>query len=361
MKSTAAALAIIAISIGIAATSASAQGWPERGPNGQNWAPAKELFGYTPLPSAQTAASFGTYTRGCLAGGQAISADGPTWQAMRLSRNRRWGHPAMIGLIERLSREAAAQDGWPGLLVGDISQPRGGPMLSGHASHQMGIDADIWLRPMPDQRFSFNQRERESAISVLKDNGKSWTVDDRIWTPAHGKLLRRAANYQEVQRLFVHPGIKKKMCETYRGQPWMAKLRPWYGHHYHFHIRLRCQPGSTGCKAQAAPPPGDGCGDALDYWFNVKLPGLDKKKAKKPSGTAPKRTRPPFRILADMPNACTNVLQGNSPLTATAATSRAGNWQETASWRFTEQWRRKKRVPVILPQTVQMLPRFRQG
>lgn len=361
MRTKLAKLATAILALGLSLGTAAAQSWPERGPKGQNWAPAKELFGYTPLPSSQAPASFGTYTRGCLAGGQAISADGPTWQAMRLSRNRRWGHPAMISLVERLSREAAAQDGWPGLLVGDISQPRGGPMLSGHASHQLGIDADIWLRPMPDRRFSFNERETESAISVLKDNGRSWTVDDRIWTSAHGRLLRRAANYPEVQRLFVHPGIKKKMCQTYGGQPWMAKLRPWYGHHYHFHIRLRCQPGSTGCKAQAAPPAGDGCGDALDYWFNVTLPGLDKKKPKQRSsdGAAPKR--PPFRILADMPNACTNVLTGNSAASAIAATLQQGNWQDTASWRFTEQWRRKKRVPVILPDTVTMLPRFRQG
>ena len=59
----------------------------------------------------------------------------------------------MIKLIERLSREAAA-DGWPGLLLGDISQPRGGPMLSGHASHQIGLDADIWLNPMPNRKLS---------------------------------------------------------------------------------------------------------------------------------------------------------------------------------------------------------------
>ncbi|MEO0637737.1 MAG: hypothetical protein AAFY73_13930, partial [Pseudomonadota bacterium] len=89
--------------------------------------------------------------------------------------------------------------------------------------------------------------------------------------------------------------------------------------------------------------------------------GLDKKKAKKSGGTAAKPTRPPFRILSDMPNACTNVLTGNAPQGAVSATFQVGDWRETASWRFTEQWRRKKRVPVILPKTVQTLPRFRQG
>ena len=94
--------------------------------------------------------SYGFYSKGCFSGGVAIATDGPTWQAMRLSRNRRWGHPTMIALIEKLSRDATA-DGWPGLLIGDISQPRGGPMLTGHASHQIGLDADIWFTPMPDR------------------------------------------------------------------------------------------------------------------------------------------------------------------------------------------------------------------
>ena len=89
----------------------------------------------------------------------AIANDGPTWQAMRPSRNRRWGHPTMIALIEKLSRDAVA-DGWPGLLLGDISQPRGGPMLTGHASHQIGLDADIWFTPMPEPTID-GRRARE--------------------------------------------------------------------------------------------------------------------------------------------------------------------------------------------------------
>ena len=123
---------------------------------------AKNLFGGKRLPAATPPKSFGFYSKGCFAGGVAIATDGPTWQAMRLSRNRRWGHPAMIKLIEKLSRDATA-DGWPGLLIGDISQPRGGPMLTGHASHQIGLDADIWFTPMPNRRLSATERENMSA------------------------------------------------------------------------------------------------------------------------------------------------------------------------------------------------------
>src|SRR5690606_26350848 len=158
-------------------------------------------------------------------GGVALPTDGPHWQVMRLSRNRRWGHPDLIRLIENLSRDAAA-DGWPGLLVGDISQPRGGPMVTGHASHQVGLDVDIWYAPMPAKRLSVAERERVSATSLLKPH--SLQVDDRKWSPLYAALLKDAASYRQVERIFVHPGIKKKLCDTVSGdRSWLRKLRPY--------------------------------------------------------------------------------------------------------------------------------------
>ena len=218
---------------------------------------AKTLFGAQKLPAATAAKSYGFYSKGCFAGGVAIAADGPNWQAMRLSRNRRWGHPAMIATLEQLSRDAA-RDGWNGLLIGDISQPRGGPMLSGHASHQIGLDADIWFTPMPDRRYSDIEREKVGSESLLK--GDSLYVDDRKWTQAHEAVLRRAASYGQVERILVHPGIKRKLCETAGGdRSWLRKVRPFWGHDSHFHVRIGCQPGSEGCKEQAARPAGEGC------------------------------------------------------------------------------------------------------
>uniref|UniRef100_UPI0031F52B59 penicillin-insensitive murein endopeptidase n=1 Tax=Martelella sp. UBA3392 TaxID=1946834 RepID=UPI0031F52B59 len=164
--------------------------------------PAKVLFASETAPTAGKPQSIGFYSKGCLAGAEALPIDGPTWQAMRLSRNRRFGHPDTIALIKKLSREAAQYDGWPGLLVGDISQPRGGPMLSGHASHQVGLDADIWLNPMPDRQLTLREREDISAQSVLKNDGTLF-VDPEKFTPAHERLIMRAASYPEVQRIFV--------------------------------------------------------------------------------------------------------------------------------------------------------------
>ncbi|MBC7284463.1 penicillin-insensitive murein endopeptidase [Hoeflea sp.] len=269
--------------------------------------PAKEIFGAAALPAVLPARAIGFYSKGCLAGGMAIATDGPTWQAMRLSRNRRWGHPDLVALVERLSRDAAAKDGWPGLLVGDLAQPRGGPMLSGHASHQIGLDADIWLTPMPDRTLTAREREDISATSMLKKD--TLYVDDRVWTPAHARVLMRAASYPEVERIFVHPGIKKKLCDSWTGdRSAMGKLRPYYGHHYHFHIRIKCPPGVSGCRSQASPPQSTGCDSSLAWWFTDEpwAPAKPEKADK------PKPRKWDMR-MADLPAACAQVVQAPGP------------------------------------------------
>lgn len=249
--------------------------------------------------------ALGFYSRGCLAGGIAIPVDGPAWQVMRLSRNRRWGHPDLIAIIDKLSVKAR-RDGWNGLMVGDISQPRGGPMLTGHRSHQVGLDVDLWFMPMPDRRLSYEEREKLSAVSVLK-TGTPY-VDDARWTRAHERVLFHAAAFPQVQRILVHPGVKKKLCETVKGdRKWLAKIRPFYGHHYHFHVRIHCPEGSPGCKPQKAVGASTGCDDTLDWWFNVAL--KPKKQPAKPA----KPTKPRELQLASLPEACRLVLQSEAP------------------------------------------------
>src|SRR6476620_138483 len=143
--------------------------------------PAKELFARRLKPADMQARSIGFYSHGCLAGGTALPINGKTWQVMRLSRNRNWGHPALIAFLERLADKAPKISNWPGILVGDMSQPRGGPMLTGHASHQVGLDADIWLTPMPNRELTRQEREEMSATMVV---AKSRTdIDPDVWTP----------------------------------------------------------------------------------------------------------------------------------------------------------------------------------
>ena len=156
--------------------------------------------------------------------------------------------PTLIALVERLAIEAQAEDGWNGLLVGDLAQPRGGPMLSGHASHQVGLDADVWLTAMPDRTLSRKERETINATVVVKDRK---SIDKKVWTESHARLIKRAASYPEVARIFVHPPIKAELCKWATGdRSWLAKVRPYFGHNYHFHIRINCPKGSTTCKNQ---------------------------------------------------------------------------------------------------------------
>src|SRR3954451_20725412 len=167
--------------------------------------PAKELFGRKPQPASLAARSIGFYSKGCLAGADALPVDGQTWQVMRLSRNRNWGHPALVAFLERLSAKVPRINSWPGLLVGDMSQPRGGPMITGHASHQIGLDADVWLTPMPDRRLSRAEREEMSATNLVRAD---WLdIDPTVWMPAHLSLIRAAAKESEVARIFVNPAI----------------------------------------------------------------------------------------------------------------------------------------------------------
>ncbi|WP_370675850.1 penicillin-insensitive murein endopeptidase [Pleomorphomonas sp. PLEO] len=260
--------------------------------------PAKQLFGAVADPAPLSARSIGAYARGCLAGAALLPVNGPTWQVMRLSRNRNWGNPALVSFLEHLAAKAPAA-GWNGLLVGDMSQPRGGPMASGHASHQIGLDADIWLTPMPKREFSYDERERVSAVSMLAPN--TLTVDPKKFSDRQFNIIRLTAKQPEVERIFVNRAIKKALCEQATGdRRWLSKVRPWWGHDYHFHVRIACPRNSPTCKPQTEPPSGDGCGAELQSWYAPPPP-----KPTKPSKPKPP---PPEITLKDLPPECSQVL-----------------------------------------------------
>ncbi len=285
---------------------------------GQSKVAAKQLFGSQILPAALKPRVYGGYTRGCFSGAKTLPVDGPTWQAMRLSRNRRWGHPTLVRILEDLSIKGS-RIGWNGLLVGDMSQPRGGPMLTGHRSHQIGLDADIWFTPMPKKRMTYQEREETSAISVLKKG--SFYVDDARWSKKYTNILFLAAQYPEVERILVHPGIKKKLCDTVKGdRKWLRKIRPFWGHHYHFHLRLGCPENSPECKPQNATPKSDGCDKTLAWWFKS---GLAPKKKKKTAQVKKKKKKKVVKkrrqlLLSDLPEACEAVLNAPSQSLARA-------------------------------------------
>ena len=227
---------------------------------------AQRIFGQETTPTPGHPEAIGAYERGCLEGAVELPADGTNWQVMRPSRNRAWGHPVLIAFIERLAAKLPAEAGWPGLLIGDIAQPRGGPMLTGHGSHQIGLDADIWLTPMPSRRLSPLERNEMSATDVVAADGEN--VNPAVWNADYRRLYEAVAREPQVARIFVNPAIKRELChEAGTDRAWLTKIRPWWGHDYHFHMRLLCPPGETECHDQAAPPPGDGCGKELAWWF----------------------------------------------------------------------------------------------
>jgi penicillin-insensitive murein endopeptidase len=259
--------------------------------------PAKELFGRRTTPANLAARTIGFYAKGCLAGGMALPINGETWQVMRLSRNRNWGHPLLVEFLEKLAAQAP-KTGWRGLLVGDMSQPRGGPMRTGHASHQVGLDADIWLTPMPDRELTRLEREEMSATMVVAEDRRD--VDPKVWTPAHLNVIRAAAKEPQVNRIFVNAAIKKALCrEAGSDRGWLGKVQPWWGHDYHFHVRLHCPAGEHECTPQPPRPADDGCGKELDHWFT------DAILHPKPSPPSPPRPGP---RMADLPAACRQVL-----------------------------------------------------
>lgn len=281
--------------------------------------PAKVLFGNAKQPAPIAAHAIGGYARGCLAGARALPVDGPAWQAMRLNRNRNWGHPNLVRWLESFAVAAQKEDGWPGLLVGDMSQPRGGPMLTGHASHQIGLDADIWFTPMPDRRLSHQEREEMSAVSMLAPG--QLEVEPQVWDERRARIIRRAASSPEVERVFVHPAIKKALCEKAGNlgpdRAWLSKVRAYWGHHYHFHVRLACPKDSAECAPQPPVPGDDGCGQELADWY--------KRLTAPPKPAGPPKPAPPPMTLDRLPAQCRVVLEtGVSRLVPAAAAAAGG-------------------------------------
>lgn len=246
-----------------------------------------------PRPTDGPARAIGGTTLGCLAGAVQLPFDGPGWQAIRTARNRHWGHPAAIALVEHVAAAAQAA-GLPDLWIGDIAQPRGGPMPWGHASHQTGLDVDIWLDLRPKPRVPPGQRD-ELAIPSLVLPGEAG-VDPARWTPRHAQLIRLAAEAPGVDRVLVNHAIKRRLCADHRGEAWLRRVRPWRGHDSHMHVRLRCPPGSPDCRDIAPPAPGDGCDASLDWWLSPE----SRRPPLPPPGPPPAPPR--------LPAACAEVL-----------------------------------------------------
>lgn len=240
-------------------------------------------------PGAGPPEVIGEPAAGCVRGAVSLPLEGLGYRVMRPSRNRFHGHPDLVSFVRRLG-ESLDQAGLGPMLVGDLGQPRGGPTPSLHRSHQNGLDVDIrfWLHPEArDRSLSPAEREEWEPPSMLAGG----RLDPQRWGEAQDALIRFAALDPAVDRIFVHAAIKRHLCETGQVRDWLRKVRPWWGHDAHMHVRLRCPDGNTRCVGQAPLPAGDGCDGTLAWWFSEEASGGTRGRALIPR--SPPRNPPP--------------------------------------------------------------------
>jgi len=248
----------------------------------------KKEWGDIRVPTANPSEIYGGYSAGCLDGAvQLTERHNNNFLIMRPSRHRMFAHPQLIDFLESHANDIGNSN--LGILaIGDLSQARGGPMSSGHASHQAGLDADIWFKRFNSfeaQVLKNQDRESYSAVSMV-DNSK-WQIN-KNWDASQALVLKKAASDERVERIFVNFAIKKQLCQSFKGQTWLSKIRPWWGHQYHYHVRLTCPQDSPNCKAQKRVSSTDGCDKSLNWWFSedahrpkqVKSESIEKQKPK---------------------------------------------------------------------------------
>ena len=261
-------------------------------------------WGDVKLPTSGPARVIGGPATGCLAGAERLLPDGTGYQAVRVSRNRHWGHPTTISFLRELAARAKAA-GFADLYIGDVAQPRGGPMASLHGSHQNGLDADIWFNLDPKPALSAVAREDIAIVKLTTADERN--VDPAVWRGDHARLLKLAAEDKRVDRILVHYAIKKHLCETLptADRTWIRKLRPWRGHNEHFHVRLSCPPDNKDCVPQAPIAAGDGCDSTLEWWF---LDAAERRKRdEEAQRAAPKVQAGPPR--PKLPAQCAAILR----------------------------------------------------
>jgi len=246
----------------------------------------------TTLPSPGPARVIGGPGDGCIAGAVALPFDGVGYQAIHVGRRRYFSHPETVDFVERLGRRAH-EAGLAPFYVGDMSQPRGGPLPEMHVSHQNGVDVDIWFNLDPKPALAPEARETVDLPSMILPDASA--IDPARFGPRQVQLLRLAASDPQVDRIFVHPAIKQALCQGVGGArsgniSWLRRIRPWYGHDEHFHVRLVCPADSPLCVQQAPVPEGEGCDPATFDWWKAEL-------------SRPKEPQPP-RVPPPLPEAC---------------------------------------------------------
>lgn len=240
-------------------------------------------------PYASQASAIGGYANGCLKGAKALPLDGAGYQVIRPQRQRYFGHPQLIEFIEQFSI-SLNQQGSDDILIGDMSMPRGGNFTHGHSSHQIGLDVDVWFK-QASKVLSADELAQPTVLDLV--NKKQFTLNTRLWSMQQTQMIKIAAEDRRVARIFVSPVIKQHLCDLgLDNDAWLQKVRPWWGHTYHMHVRLRCPSDNPLCRDQAKIPIGNGCNE-LGWWKSQLIQAQPKQttvaKVSKPASKPKKK------------------------------------------------------------------------
>jgi penicillin-insensitive murein DD-endopeptidase len=298
-----------------ALSSAPPPAWPE----GLTRAGVARLFAAQATPKRGAPEAIGAYANGCLHGAVSLPASGPGYEVVRLSRARHFGHPELVAYVKRFARTLQRRRLGP-LIVGDLSQARGGPTPTGHRSHQSGLDVDLWYAAPPKtprRRLTAKERETLPPQPVADLTTRTLTP---AWSPRMATVLELAASDPLVDRVFVHAAVKRALCEAtatataVAPRPWLARIRPWYGHHDHFHVRLKCPAQSPECEAlDPILEEDDGCGEGLAWWFGDEPRLVQERRERAASDAAGTGAPPPLSLPARCAALLPSSLQAGSP------------------------------------------------
>ncbi|GIU44522.1 penicillin-insensitive murein endopeptidase [Shewanella sairae] len=261
--------------------------------NANQWEALKTPFG-------NQASAIGSYANGCLQGGLALPVNGQGYQVIRTQRQRYYGHPELIEFITQYAMELK-QQGLDDILIADMSMPRGGNFSHGHSSHQIGLDVDIWFK-QTDKRLTDTEREQPKPLKLV--NKKQFALDTELWSHAQTNMVKLAAEDKRVARIFVSPVIKQYLCDLkITDDAWLNKVRPWWGHTYHMHVRLHCPSGDKSCLNQAPIASGNGCNELS--WWKQQYTQIQPSKPKEPKKP---QAKPKPKAKKVKPKQCSVVL-----------------------------------------------------
>ena len=170
-------------------------------------------------------AALGRPWTGSLRGGVPLPDAGPgfaSWDPiLKRLPNRLWRRYATDRLIATLegvlAAHAAAHPGAQAVLVGDLSLPRGGPFGRrygglGHASHQNGLDADVYY-PRADGQLraadrpeEVDRRAAQSLVDAFVAAGAQYVfVGPHVHLHGRRKIVQVLVNHDDHLHVRLPP------------------------------------------------------------------------------------------------------------------------------------------------------------